>query len=184
MREDWDENGVDAVLRTARKSANMKMTSIDPELGVTLAVAAQIRSRKKRLTKDANGMNSYERAERTGKTFKRFYASSLFYQGSYEKKFLEEQLQLLGSLDLVLQRFSRGQYMVYKDPFEPTKERTFRPDFIDKQNRIIYEIKSTFVMIKEGGPKMLKAKLETAEANGFQVVLILDKKQVDWKSIL
>lgn len=109
--------------------------------------------------------------------FANYHNSSLVFQGSYEYDFLED-LVAKHSLEWVISNVARGPAINY---FDPTKQvdRLYLSDFII--GNTIYEIKSNWTWNKHGTDSDLentnKAKLTAAQANGYNVVLILEKRE-------
>lgn len=182
MREDVDELGVDAIYRKNKRSAETKKSTIGED-GLSIAQRAGIKDRTNKLKNiDERGLNAYDRAALKGKSV--FYyenSESLYYQGSYERRFLQDSEQIYGSTAAVMERIIRCPHISYYDP-NTSKYRVFRPDFFDTQTSTAYEVKSTFVMRQEGGFVNLAAKLDAANTLFEHVVLVLDHQYIPWNA--
>lgn len=175
---DVDEAGVNGAVRSALKGAQTKRTTFNED-GMSIAVAAGMKDRDIKLADvDERGLNGYDRRDLAAKAVHYYKDTNLFFQGSYERMFLSEFEDEHGIVELV-RRVQRGPSIPYFDTVT-NASRIFRPDFI-VDDCIIHEIKSTFVMEKEGGPLTLFDKLTAAEEQGYSVVLVLDKAIHDWK---
>jgi len=93
--------------------------------------------------------------------------TNLYYQGSYEKMFLD----YCGSKE-VLHHIENSKVFKYlkEDKFAGIRH---LPDFQFRDDYII-EIKSTYIMNLQGGEKVINAKRRAVEARGFKYVIILD----------
>lgn len=102
---------------------------------------------------------------------------SLVYQGTYEFEFLEE-LEEAHGIEWIQQNVSRGPSVWYIDPEDNTKK-LYISDFIIYNT--IYEIKSGWTWNRHGEDLKLeaknKAKLNQCISDGYEVVLILNKKE-------
>jgi hypothetical protein len=101
------------------------------------------------------------------------------YQGTFEYDFLES-LEKLNGISWIKDNVKRGPSIWYEDPTDNTK-RLYISDFII--NDTIYEIKSRWTWNKHGKDLILeeknKAKLTTALREGYNVILILDKEEIN-----
>lgn len=107
--------------------------------------------------------------------------TSLNYQGSFEYCFLEN-LEKLHGIEWISQNVSRGPSVWYPDPVDGVT-RLYISDFII--NNTIFEIKSNWTWNKHGKDldleKRNKAKLTAALEHGYNVVLVLNKKEIVWQ---
>ena len=110
--------------------------------------------------------------------FNTFKETDLPYQGSYEFCFLEGLEQIHG-LQWIKDNVQRGPAIWYNHPLS-NERRLYLPDFlIDKT---IYEVKSGYTWNCHGLNQNLEllnqTKLKSAKEQGFDVVLILDHKEI------
>jgi len=105
------------------------------------------------------------------------------YQGTFEYDFLEK-LENLNGIDWLNQNVSRGPSIWYIDPTDNIK-RLYISDFII--GNTIYEIKSNWTWNKHGKDKILeeknKAKLTACIKEGYNVILILNKEEINARSL-
>lgn len=166
-----------------KANATMKAT-IDPETGLTVKERAT-RKRLESMSKvGEDGLSGIERAIKKsnfrGFKMKQYKTFSIYYQGSHEFAFLEEQFAKYGSdLEKYVQRPKAIWY------FDPTRQqdRLYFPDFI-VNDKMLYEIKSGWTWNNnENGSELEQrnhAKLDAAKALGYEVHLILDKVDKLW----
>lgn len=103
--------------------------------------------------------------------------TDLYYQGSYEKRFLD-YCKAKGILNQLENSKS----------FEYLKEDNFAgirhiPDFKFRDDYII-EIKSSYIMSLQGGEKVIEAKRRAVEESGFKYLLILDNDFSEFNEII
>lgn len=172
--------------RTDHKERNVKSLSTRIEKGITKS------SRAKALaTMEANG--TYKRLGRqTQERWKDnpwqnnlqcplvpYKDTKVNYQGTYEYDFLEH-LEQTNGIDWITANVTRGPAVWYIDPTDNT-ERLYISDFLIYNT--VYEIKSAWTWNKHGKDIILeaknKAKLAAAKLAGYEVILILDKKETD-----
>lgn len=107
--------------------------------------------------------------------------TSLNYQGTFEYEFLESLEHKYG-IEWVVNNVSRGPSIWYTDPEDETK-RLYISDFLI--NNTIYEIKSHWTWNRHGSDTILenknKAKLNECIKQGYKVVLVLNKKEKEWR---
>ena len=100
------------------------------------------------------------------------------YQGTFEYNFLDD-LENKNGIEWVISNVSRGPSIWYTDPIDNTK-RLYISDFLI--DNTIYEIKSEWTWNKRGGDMELesknKAKLDECVNQGFEVVLIMNGKEI------
>ena len=105
------------------------------------------------------------------------------YQGTFEYDFLES-LEKLNGISWIKDNVKRGPSIWYEDPSDNTK-RLYISDFII--NDTIYEIKSRWTWNKHGKDLILeeknKAKLTSALKEGYNVILILDKEEINARTL-
>ena len=105
----------------------------------------------------------------------------LNYQGTYEYKFLE-QLESKNGIDWLTTNVKRGPSIWYIDPTDNI-ERLYISDFII--DNTIYEIKSGWTWNKKGKDLILeeknKAKLTSCIDQLYNVVLVLNEKEIKWQ---
>lgn len=112
-------------------------------------------------------------------TFKEYYRikkykkTSLYYQSSYEYDFLKH-CENKNILDII----SNGN--VY---YKTNNKRMLTDFFINNFNTEI-EIKSTYILNKQGGYDSLNDKRNTVEKNGKKYIIILDKNYNEFNDIL
>ena len=90
----------------------------------------------------------------------------------------------MNGIDWIKDNVKRGPAIWYKDPTDNTK-RLYISDFII--DNTIYEIKSRWTWNKHGKDLILeeknKAKLTTALREGYNVILILDKEEINAQTL-
>ena len=110
-----------------------------------------------------------------------YKTTTLNYQGSYEYAFLEK-LEHERGIKWVAENVSRGPSIWYNDPGDNTK-RLYISDFIVYNT--IYEIKSQWTWNRHGADIMLenknREKLNECIRQGYEVILVLDKQEQEWK---
>mgnify|MGYP001281155190 CR=1 FL=1 len=106
--------------------------------------------------------------------------TEIAYQGSYEFIFLEV-LENKNSIEWLKENVRRGPSIWYIDPMTQ-KKRLYISDYII--GNTIYEIKSLYTWNKKGKDLDLenlnRAKLNECLAQGYKVVLVLDKKDIEY----
>jgi len=109
-----------------------------------------------------------------------YKTTSVIYQGSYEFDFLQT-LETEHGLEWIEENVSRGPTIRYVSPADGT-ERVYLSDFIIGDT--IYEIKSSWTWDHHGTNQELaaknKAKLDECIAQGYTVILVLDKEKKTW----
>ena len=93
--------------------------------------------------------------------------TDLYYQSSYEEDFLK----LCESLN-ILNKLENGKTYKYPDKYRDIGLK-LTTDF--SLNDIEIEIKSNYILKKQGGMRVLNAKRKTVESNGKKYILILNK---------
>ena len=110
--------------------------------------------------------------------------TGIAYQSSYELIFLED-LENKHSVEWVQENVKRGPAIWYTDPIT-TKKRLYISDYII--HNTIYEIKSSYTWNRKNKDLDLenlnKAKLDECIAQGYGVVLVLDKKEYVYERIV
>ena len=110
--------------------------------------------------------------------------TQVLYQGTYEYEFLEE-LEYINGLEWVISNVQRGPSLWYIDPLTSEKK-LYISDFII--DNTIYEIKSSWTWNKNGKDldleKKNKAKLTECVNQGYNVVLILDFKRIEYARLM
>jgi hypothetical protein len=113
-----------------------------------------------------------------------FKETGITFQGTYEYEFLEE-LEVEFGLDWITLNVKRGPSVWYIDPTDNSK-RLYISDFII--NNTIYEIKSSWTWNKHGKDPLLekknKAKLTECINQGYNVVLVLNQKRINYEGIM
>lgn len=106
------------------------------------------------------------------------------YQASYEYSFLEN-LEKLNGLNWLIENVKRGPAIWYIDPCTE-KKRLYISDYIIDST--IYEVKSSYTWNRKGKDLDLenlnKAKLDECLARGYNVVLVLDKKEIKYEKFM
>jgi len=110
--------------------------------------------------------------------------SNVNYQGSYEYEFLEI-LEDRNGLQWIIENVARGPSIWYNDPTTNT-ERLYISDFLI--DNTIYEIKSSWTWNKLGKDLNLenknKAKISKALSSGYNVILVIDGKEIKYEGPL
>jgi endogenous inhibitor of DNA gyrase (YacG/DUF329 family) len=103
--------------------------------------------------------------------------TDLYYQGSYEKRFLD----YCGSKGVLHQLENSKSFKYLKeDRFAGTRH---LPDFKFMDDYII-EIKSTYIMNLQGGEKVIEAKRRAVKVCGMKYLLILDNDFSEFDDII
>jgi hypothetical protein len=101
----------------------------------------------------------------------------LLYQGQHEYRFLEQCIKQNGE-DWVKQNIRRGPGIRYHDTIL-NKQRLYLPDFIDTSTNTIYEVKSSYTWNRSIVTN--KDKLNACIKEGYNVVLVLDNKHINYE---
>nr|MDO8109414.1 hypothetical protein [Candidatus Sigynarchaeota archaeon] len=165
------DNGLTIAQNGALKSAKTMNKRIKSETGETIK---QFRIRKANETKNQignDGLDSYERAylHGAGKNSSiKYYSTKLYYQGTYEKHFLDF-MKKINKLDLL----KRGPRVIYRDD---GKSRTYRSDFAI--NNVVVEIKSTWSYhgLNKSKVKRNNVKFQATVEKGFRLIVIYNKQ--------
>lgn len=184
-------SGITLAKLTAIKAAKTKMNTLLPN-GLTIAEDASIRASKtmnektisgktlkeiriekgiitKRIIDD-NGLDGFDKAFLNGagkNSSIKFYDNNLFYQGSYEKHFLDYMF------NNNIKNIKRGERFNY---YFKNKNKQYRSDFM--LNDIIFEIKSSWTYGKKDENRRNKnhSKFKSVINRGFKLFVIFDKK--------
>lgn len=140
------------------------------------------RSIKARLSDvDERGMNAFERAffkSGLARSFKNY--DGIYYQGRAELKFLEALESEKGSFWFAT-HVRRGPVIPYCDPISG-RQRSYMADFLI--DGVVYEIKSNWTWDRRGSnldlKKLNEAKIAAANQDGYDVVLILEGKEIQY----
>ncbi len=102
-------------------------------------------------------------------TIKPYKKTNLYYQGTYEFRFLEycEKNNIFN----LIERSKSFNYL----PEDLRIGHRHLPDFLFKDKYII-EIKSTYILEKQGGWDVINAKKRSVEKSGYEYILVLDNK--------
>lgn len=129
-----------------------------------------------------DGLDGYERAFKNcaGKNASvLYYATGLYYQGSYEKEFLDD-LAKQGLITTV----KRGPRVYYKNANGKTSQ--YRSDFII--GNLVYEVKSCWTYDHCGKNKKRrvnnKLKLRALKRNGFEVIMVYNKREITFSELI
>jgi len=114
--------------------------------------------------------------EKNIKTYK-YKTTNLTYQSGYEYHFLElcEKLNILFKL-------GNGHFYKYVENLNNENNHNMLTDY--SLNDYEIEIKSTWIMKKQGGPSVLFAKKSAVEAAGRKYLLILDKDYSEFLKLI
>lgn len=104
-----------------------------------------------------------DKNQKSAKTLKQYKDTSLWYQGSYEKEFLDLYLDKYPDME-------RGPSIRYK--FK-NKNKVYHSDFYIPSLNLVIEIKSSWILKAD---IEIKEKKKATIANGFNYLMILDKK--------
>jgi hypothetical protein len=116
--------------------------------------------------------NILEKGQKTSKLIKQFKNTDIWYQGSYEYDFIDKYLYRLPDI-------KRGFSISYV--FQG-KNRIYHPDFFILSLNLIVEIKSNYWFRQH--EKEIEAKKQATITNGFNYILILDKKYNEFNNLL
>lgn len=111
------------------------------------------------------------------KTYK-YKNTKLTYQGSYEYDFL----QLCENLN-ILEKINNGNVFEYLDKDKKLHNKHILKTDFSLDNYEI-EIKSSWILKKQGGPSVLFAKKDAVENTGKKYILILDKDYTEFLYLL
>ncbi len=154
-RNHIDESGTSIAQRAARKGIKKRMTTIDPETGLTL----------------------YELGEMRAKRLKTYKNTPIFYGSTYEYKWLQT-LEGKHGIDWLVCNVSRGPNFRYYDTIKNCW-RNYPSDF--KIDNVIYEIKSCYYFSKTDHDLQRNImKLDAALAEGWIVKLVLNHTEYSW----
>ena len=110
--------------------------------------------------------------------------TGIAYQGTYELCFLEDLENKMG-IDWVVEHVKRGPSIWYIDP-KTLKKRLYISDYIIYNT--IYEVKSLYTWNKKGKDLDLenlnRAKLSECITQGYEVILVLDKKEYVYERVV
>jgi len=110
-----------------------------------------------------------EKNQKSAKTLKQYKDTTLWYQGTYEKEFLDLYLEKYPDIE-------RGPSIKYK--FNG-KNKIYHPDFYIPSKNLIIEIKSSWTLNID---LEIKEKKKATIANGFKYIMILDKNYQNFNS--
>jgi hypothetical protein len=162
------DDGLTNAQRSARKMANTRLADIDNN-GL---------NQYQRWTIDRIKNGVFESAWKKALLIKQYKNTNLYYQGSYEKRFLDS-LVLQKGIEWVFENVKRGPVIKYK--FQEM-ERNYMSDFII--DNTIYEVKSNWTWNKRGKDLLLEGKnitkLKAARDAGYKVKLIREGKEIDF----
>ena len=162
-------DGLTNAQRSARKMANKRLNDIDHN-GL---------NQYQRWTKYRIKNNIFDNAFRKALKIHNFKNTSLIYQGSYEKKFLE-QLEKQHSIEWLKKNVKRGPKIEYKD--ENGYSRWYISDYII--GNTVYEIKSNWTFNKRGKDLILEQKnikkLNATKNKGYNVILVKEGIQIEY----
>lgn len=172
------------IIELGKSKRKATMNQIDPDSGLTL----QEKSVRKRLVTMSvvgdDGLTRMERAIKKGQfrgfSITQYPDSEIYYQGSYELNFLNEQREKLG--DMFNLYVKRPKAIWYFDPTR-NQDRMFFPDFLIDENAL-YEVKSNWTWNNNNrGSDIEKrniAKLNAALLIYTEVYLVLEGKKIKW----
>jgi len=129
-------------------------------------------SKTKKFRQDAS-LRMIELNKKAFNTIKKYKDTELYYQSTYELDFLEE-CETLGMLHMI----DNGH--TYK---LDNGKRTLT-DFSIKDYNVEIEIKSKYVMERQGGKEILDSKRNAVEKTGSRYILILDKNYDEFDKFL
>jgi len=161
------DDGLTNAQRSARKMADNRLKDID-ENGL---------NQYQRWTNERIQNGTFEKAFKKSGLIKSYLDTDLYFQGSYEKKFLDKLLEQYG-IEWVKTNVKRGPNIKYKDPIGV--QRTYMSDF--QINNTVYEIKSNWTWNRRGQDLLLQQinllKLKSAVDSGYKVKLIKEGKEI------
>jgi len=161
------------------KADKTRRNNIDTKTGKTMEEIRIEKLMASRCHKDENGLTPVDKGFINAKKLHSFHNSNLYYQGSFERTWLENLKNKFG-LDWVLVNVKRGPTIKYIH--SNGKTRNYFSDFLI--GNTIYEIKSSWTWDRNGIDVELRQinenKLNAAKAAGYRVILIKDHTQIDW----
>jgi len=162
------QDGLTNAQRSARKAADIRLNDID-ENGL---------NQYQRWTNKRIQAGTFEKAFKKSRQIKPYEGTELYYQGTYEKRFLDRLVEKYG-LAWVNQNVNRGPTVKY---IINEYERNYLSDFII--GNTIYEIKSNWTWNRRGKDLQLEkqniAKLTASIDAGYNVKLIREGKEIDF----
>lgn len=175
------DNGLNISENASKKAFETMKTQLDSDGKSILQRRIEKMCETKEMVGD-DGLDGYERAFKNGagkNSSLRYYNSNLYYQGSFEKRFLDGMSES-GWIDKV----RRGPRVTYKDIDGKTKQ--YRSDFI--LGNKVYEIKSSWTYDNCGADKKRritnKLKLRSLKREGYDVIMICDDKALSFSELI
>jgi hypothetical protein len=183
------ETGLTSHQINSKKAMNAMKNQIDPVTGKN---KLQLRSEKiiNIINKKdpITGLSPLERGLLRSRKLQYYKNSNILFQGKYEYNFLE-YLEKERGFNWISENIKRGDVILYFDPITQRK-RKYYPDYtwIENNQRIIVEVKSTWYWDKNGRSLITKIKnfykLLYAENLGYKVFLCLNSKLIEnWKTL-
>lgn len=165
-----EKTGLSQRALQGKKHSEM-LLQIDSVTGLTKAQMAGQKCLKTKLKIDENGLNSFERGYIKSLKMHYYKDTDILYQGSGEKRFLEELEEEHGIL-WVCENVKRGPNIPYQHPIDQC-EKMFMVDF-QIENKLC-EVKSTYTWDGEGKrldwKQINEAKLQGARDQGWEIYL-------------
>jgi hypothetical protein len=153
------------------KSSREKACKTMHENGTYNVIASKMRKR----WEESPWNNQGPRGE-----WKKYKDTDIGYQSTYELSFLSN-LEQKYNIEWIKSNVKRGPSVWYKDP-KTNDERLYISDFII--GTTIFEIKSSYTWNRNGKDLDLenlnRAKLNECIAQGFNIVLVLDKREINY----
>jgi hypothetical protein len=103
---------------------------------------------------------------------KQYNETSLYYQGSYEKDFLDKYYNLLPNIE-------RGQSIKYR---YNNKNRIYHSDFYIKEYNLIIEIKNSYLFNRD--KNIIEEKEKAVIKNGFNFIIIINKNYIFFEEFI
>lgn len=163
------KDGLTNAQRSARKMADNRLNDID-ETGL---------NQYQRWTKERIKNGTFEKAFEKSKQIKKYLDTELYYQGTYEKRFLDNLLELYG-IKWMKSQVSRGPNFNYIDT--DGRQRVYMSDFCI--GNTVYEIKSNWTWNRRGKDLLLEKinqlKLKSASDAGYNVILVKEGIEIEF----
>jgi hypothetical protein len=132
---------------------------------------------EKNRTNASKRMHDYNSNWKKNYRIKKYKNTEIYYQSSFEYDFLE-----ICERNEVLDRISNGSSFNFINEDKQYGQRYMSDFGLDNEYEI--EIKSTYILKKQGGIKVLMAKKNAVESAGKKYIFILDKDYSEFLNII
>jgi hypothetical protein len=122
-------------------------------------------------------MHDYNSNWKKNHTIRKYKDTKIYYQSSFEYDFLE-----MCEIQYILNRISNGSSFNFLQEDQQYGHRYMSDFCLDNQYEI--EIKSSYILKKQGGIKVIMAKKKAVENSGKKYIFILDKDYSEFLNII